>query len=291
MGFQINIPTITKSLLASGLLVSQVACATDQPKWSNNNPAPYQSSHYYQDNNNPISIEVVDDSGRSFTKHQYRNNYKSHRAYLEAKKGQNYNLKVHNRSNKRIAVVIAVDGRNIISGKKSNLQNNERMYVLGPYKTATYKGWRTGQNKVNRFYFTDSGNSYAAAWGDHSAMGVIAAAVYEEKAPEYQPDYYSNKVAPSAKRRSATAEKAGTGYGREEHSASVRVNFRPKSAVAAKYFYKYEWRKTLCEHNVIQCQPTYYNKPDNRFWPYDSYNNNRGNGAYAPPPPTRFHWK
>ncbi len=274
------------ALLLTGMLLSQVACATDQYGWENNDHHSPQYTQPYENRYNPVRIEIIDDHGRSFAKHQHRNGYKSHRAYLEAKKGKNYKLRVRNQTNKRIAIVIAVDGRNIISGKKSNLKNHERMYVLGPHQSATYKGWRTGKNRVNRFHFTASGDSYAAAWGDHSAMGVIAAAVYEEKPQrQYSSDYYSNKVAPQAKRRSAS-EAAGTGYGREEHSASVRVNFRPKSTVAAKYFYKYEWRETLCKHNVIQCHSNYYNKPDNRFWP----NNDRGHGAYAPPPP-RYNWK
>lgn len=279
MGFH----SIKSAVLFAGLLVTQVACATDQPRWHDNYPSsplpPPPTQPYYQAQG-PISIDIVDDSGRSFAKYQYRNDYKTYRAYLEAKKGQRYKLRVRNRTGKRIAVVIAVDGRNIISGKKSYLRNTERMYVLGPYQTATYKGWRTGKDKVNRFYFTSAGNSYAAAWGDRSAMGVIAAAVYEEK-PQYNSPNYLNKAVPQARRRSVLADEAGTGYGREEYSASVQVDFRPKATPSGKYFYKYEWRETLCQHNVIQCDPYYRNNSDNRFWPYDK----NGNGAYAPPPP------
>jgi len=35
---------------------------------------------------------------------------------------------------------------------------------------------RSAQDKINRFYFTDVPDSYAAAFGDESAMGVIAVA-------------------------------------------------------------------------------------------------------------------
>ncbi len=270
---------IKSAALFAGLLLTQVACATDRPVFDDSYLPPVPSTQPYYQQQGPISIDIVDDSGRSFNKYQYRDNYRTYRAYLEAKKGQRYKLRVHNRTGKRIGVVIAVDGRNIISGKKSYLRNNERMYVLGPYQSAVYKGWRTGQNKVNRFYFTSSGDSYAAAWGDHSAMGVIAAAVYEEQ-PQYNSPNYLNKAAPQARRRSVQADEAGTGYGREEYSASVRVDFRPKATAVGRYFYKYEWRETLCKHGVIQCG--YYRKPsDNRFWSYDR----QGNGAYAPPPP------
>ena len=277
------------TLILTSLLLTH-AIAADRSKWTSHN---YNNNSYYQPNHDqysPISIDIIDEQGRRYSKHQQNNRHKTYRAYLEAKKGQRYKLRVSNRTNKRIAVVIAVDGRNIISGKKSNLRNNERMYVLGPYKSATYKGWRTGQNKINRFYFTSAGDSYAGAWGDHSAMGVIAAAVYEEKHqyPQYHSKrpHKSNSMAPQAKRSSPAAE-AGTGYGREEYSASVRVKFRPKSATAWKYFYKYEWRETLCTHGVIQCSPPAYYQPENRFWPYDQL----GQEAYAPPPPRYYNWK
>ncbi len=104
----------------------------------------------------------------------------SHRSYVEARKGERYGIRIRNNTAGRIAVVVAVDGRNIISGKMSHLRGEERMYVLSPYESATYEGWRTERDTVNRFYFTEPGDSYAAAFGDRSAMGVIAAAVYRE---------------------------------------------------------------------------------------------------------------
>lgn len=263
----------------SALLLSLSACATDQPRWSNPNPDNYPAP--YSEYSNPISIDIIDDNGQIFNKHQQRDNYKNHRAYVEARKGAHYKIRVRNRTNKRIAVVIAVDGRNIISGKKSYLRNTERMYVLDPYQSATYKGWRTGKNKVNRFYFTDAGDSYSAAWGDYSAMGVISAAVYKE-VPRYeaQVDYY--KKSTKARRGAMAAEEAGTGFGREEYSASRKVEFQPEQQHSGQYFFKYEWRNTLCQHEVLNCYNTPYNSGGNRFWPY----NTDGNGAYAPYPPS-----
>lgn len=271
------------AFLLTSALLPLTACASDRPWWEDEAPPAYSHSH-----EDPVSIEIVNDYGQRYNKHQPTDRYLTHRAYLEARKGEHYSIRVRNRTNKRIGIVIAVDGRNIISGKKSHLANNERMYVLGPHQSASYKGWRTGQDKVNRFYFTSAGDSYAAAWGDHSAMGVIAAAVYEEQ-DYYRPrrDYYERPaprvLAPQAKRApmAAADEATGTGYGRQEYSSSVRVEFKPKPGAAAKYFYKYEWRETLCKHNVIPCHPEYYHRNDNRFWPNDW----RGNGPYAPPPP------
>jgi len=78
------------------------------------------------------------------------------RAYAEAVKGAGYRLVVRNTLGCRVGLVIAVDGRNIISGAKSWLKNNERMYILGPGETQEYSGWRTGQDKVNQFYYGDN---------------------------------------------------------------------------------------------------------------------------------------
>ncbi len=36
----------------------------------------------------------------------------------------------------RVGVVIDVDGRNIITGKRSNLKSTEAMYIVNAYETA-----------------------------------------------------------------------------------------------------------------------------------------------------------
>jgi len=133
-----------------------------------------------------VEIEVIGDRGRSLSEYPLESEDRPgiYKAYLEAKRGQNYSIQIRNRTNQRVGVVVAVDGRNIISGARSELRSDERMYVLGPYQKETYEGWRTGKNRVNRFYFTDAGDSYSGAWGDYSAMGVIAVAAFREA---YQP--------------------------------------------------------------------------------------------------------
>ena len=79
------------------------------------------------------------------------------RAYVEAIRGERYSIRVRNHSPYRVGLVIAVDGRNIISGKKSFLQPQERMYILDPHGWGYYDGWRSSNNQVNTFYFTDAG--------------------------------------------------------------------------------------------------------------------------------------
>lgn len=199
------------------------------------------------------------------------------RAYAEAVKGDSYSIVVRNRLGRRIGVVVAVDGRNIISGARSELRNTERMYVLEPYGEGTFQGWRTDLNTVHRFYFTNVADSYAAAFGDESAMGVIAVAVYPEVPPPPADISQSPTAGPSAERakpspgRSA-AEDAGTGFGQSTRDVVRVVSFQPEAVAAERIFLKYEWHSSLCAKGVIRCDVA----PANRMW---------DNGGFAPHPP------
>ncbi len=233
-------------------------------------------------------VEVRTDNGRSLPLYPLAAGYPVRKAYAEAVKGDHYSVVIRNRLNRRIGVVVAVDGRNIISGKKSWLGNNERMYILGPYETGEYNGWRTGADRINRFFFTSAADSYAASFRDRSAMGVIAVAVYPE-VRRYEPwsgdspaDVYkgssAREAAPSARSK---AESAGTGYGREEYSPSRVVAFEAEASAVEKIFLKYEWRSTLCRKGIIHCGND--REPRNRMWD--------GDDGYAPPPGIYSRWQ
>src|SRR4030043_1342653 len=137
-----------------------------------------------------VDVRIISDSGDEFPKYRTypRVCQEGKCFYTEAVKGKRYSIQVANKSNRRIGIVIAVDGRNIIDGKKSDLKRNERMYIIGPYETNTFEGWRTGMDRTNRFTFTEQSNSYAEkVFADASAMGTIVLAVYGEKLPEAVP--------------------------------------------------------------------------------------------------------
>jgi len=210
------------------------------------------------------------------------------KVYAEAVKGEEYKIVVSNLLPRRVGLVIAVDGRNIISGKKSWLKNSERMYILGPHETGEYRGWRTSSDRVNRFYFTDAADSYASAFGDKSAMGVIALAVFPERERHVSPappadisrerSGGATPQAPQAKRAptDSALESAGTGFGGDDYSPSRLVAFEPESQAIETILIKYEWRSTLCRMGVTPCgipEP-----PENRLWEEE---------GYAPPPPWR----
>jgi len=229
-----------------------------------------------------VEVRIVSDNGTEFAKYRaypgcrQQGNF----FYVEAVKGDRYSIEVSNKSGSRIGVVIAVDGRNIISGQKSDLKRNERMYIIGPYETNTFEGWRTGMDRTNRFYFTEQSDSYAEkVFNDASAMGTIALVVHREKLPEIVP--YSDQpslmnespagAAPSASSENRSAgkaklqkdEEAGTGFGETTYSLARVVQFEPEHAPAERIILKYEWRPELCRKGIIGCGPK------NRFWPDD----------------------
>lgn len=236
----------------------------------------------------PVSIEIVDANGQVFREFPVNTRDGALRSYLQAEKGARYQVRVRNATGERLGLVIAVDGRNIINGAKSELSGSEPMYVLAPYGTQEYAGWRANLDAINEFYFTDWSDSYADAFGDRSARGVIAVAVYGELAPPrpvYQPyderERSANSAgspaasAPSSARSDSAAEKsAGTGYGDRRTDHAVQVEFVARPNADSRHFIKYEWRETLCHKHLIECAEK------NRFWDESTL-------GFAPPPPGR----
>ena len=234
-----------------------------------------------------IDIEIISDNGGIFSTIPHKN-YRTGgtqitKTYLEARKGENYSILIRNNTPDRVGVVIAVDGRNIITGKKSFLNNNEMMYIVAPYSTTKLEGWRTDQDTVHRFYFTDTKDSYSVrTFGDTSAMGVIAVSAFREK--ERHELRYEGKIqkekapAPSAgapARESAKryeSDAAGTGFGDEKYAPVTKVEFEPEGTPFKKILVKYEWREFLCRKGLLKC----YSEERNRLW---------NEAEYAPYPP------
>jgi hypothetical protein len=241
--------------------------------------------------NDLVEVSVISDT------HGDLNKFRLHRAglrdgeyyYLEAFKGDRYSIQITNKTDRRLGVVVAVDGRNIVSGARSTLVSKEGMYLLDAFQSQAYDGWRASMTNTNRFYFTDQPDSYAEkVFSDGSAMGTIAVAVFEEIMPPPQVMYRSHEMnnagkdrgpsfadtaPPSARAKAESASQAGTGFGETTYSPVQLVDFKPRGASSQKVVLKYEWRDTLCKMGVVSC------KPKNRLWPVD-----RNPGGFAPIP-------
>lgn len=223
-----------------------------------------------------LEVEFVSDRGDTFFALPYKEIEQGRtqviKRYLEARKGENYSIVIRNNTSERVGVVIAVDGRNIITGKKSYLKNHEMMYIIDPYGYARYEGWRTDNDTVHRFYFTDVKDSYSMrTFNDSSAMGVIAVAAFREKE---RPQLYfdrqmSKEKAPAAAQaplrgesKKSESDATGTGFGDEKYSPVVRVEFEPENIPFETMLVKYEWRETLCKKGLLNCRP----EAKNRMW-------------------------
>lgn len=104
------------------------------------------------------------------------------RRYLQAFAGRNYSLVLKNNTGKRVAVVLAVDGLNVLNGEITSLSSREPMYVLDAFETATIRGWRTSLNEIRRFNFVDERRSYAERTGQaNSDMGWIRVVSFKEQ--------------------------------------------------------------------------------------------------------------
>jgi hypothetical protein len=119
------------------------------------------------------------------------------RYYVVGTPGNEYRVRVRNRTGADILAVVSVDGVNAVSGETANW--DQTGYVLGPRQGFDVKGWRKSLERVAAFFFTDHRNSYAARTGRPDNVGVIGVAVFRRKAePEARLDRPSARHEPAA---------------------------------------------------------------------------------------------
>jgi len=104
------------------------------------------------------------------------------RHYFEAFAGRNYSVVLRNNTARRVGVLLTVDGLNVVNGAMTSQSSGEPMYVLGPWESATIRGWRTSLDEVRRFVFVDERRSYASRTGQaNSDMGWIRVLAFREQ--------------------------------------------------------------------------------------------------------------
>lgn len=227
------------------------------------------------------------------------------RSYFQAFRGQNYSLLLHNNSNRRVGVLIAVDGLNVISGERSGLSRNEAMYVLDPYEETTINGWRTSLDEVRRFVFVDEEHSYAErtnqANGDLGWIRVLAfreqispwdqIRKYKEESRPYGGGSQPNEgpgldqapranaapqVAPEMSKSYADRQdesNPGTGWGDRKSDHVSRTNFRPEANPVDRITLRYEYARGLAQLGI------HVRQRGDRTWERD-----RGELGFAKPP-------
>jgi hypothetical protein len=225
------------------------------------------------------------------------------RSYFQAFQGRNYSLLLHNNSGRRVGVLIAVDGLNVINGERSNLSRNEAMYVLDPYEETTINGWRTSLDEVRRFVFVDEDRSYAERTGQSNGdMGWIRVLAFQEqRSPwEYLRKYRDDggrlndgpsldqaprskssapqmqgAPSPEAQMYGNRAEESnpGTGWGDRQQDHVNRTRFNPEASPVDRITLRYEYARGLAQLGI------HIRSNRDRTWERE-----RGEMGFAKPP-------
>ena len=189
----------------------------------------------------PVALALVDDGGARLP------TYPRHgRTWVLGHAGQRYRVRLSNRSDRRVLVVLSVDGVNAVSGQTA--ATSQGGYVLGPWQTAEIDGWRKSLQESARFYFSDLHDSYAARTRRPDNVGVVGIAVFAERSPvmALPPPVASRTAADAAETASAESaapvaqQRIGTGHGERSWSpvsatAFVRASRHPVQVSELRY--------------------------------------------------------
>ena len=135
-----------------------------------------------------VDLKVVDrDTGQTLQVWRHHG-----RLFVAGDPGRRYALRVTNRSNGRVLVVMSVDGVNILSGDTADYDQDG--YVFDPHESYDLTGWRKTDTEVAQFVFAPLPQSYAARTGRPADVGVIGIAAFREKpAPPPPPVVSENR--------------------------------------------------------------------------------------------------
>lgn len=187
--------------------------------------------------------------------------------YVEALRGREYGVRLTNRTDRRIAVALAVDGLNSIDAKTTAARQASK-WVLGPHETITINGWQTSSTDARRFFFTTEERSYGAWLDKVENLGVIEAVVFRERVQRIAPDPIpgrrsagasapADRARPSAPTEQESAEKsdaddlAATGIGRRIDHRVRRVHLDLEDRPVAHVRLRYEYRQQLVHLGVL----------------------------------------
>jgi hypothetical protein len=203
----------------------------------------------------PLHLEVRVD-GRPLPIHAHHGT-----CYIEAEKGREYAIILHNRSSRRIAVALSVDGLNTIDAKHASARQSSK-WVLDPWRRVEISGWQVSRENARRFYFTTEDDSYGAALGRTENLGLISAAVFQEE--ECRPDPVvqvpgAKRAAPAegeARQKSRACEEtlgdyAATGMGRQVEHRVRRVKLELEDRPCQLVNLRYEYRPALVKLGVL----------------------------------------
>jgi hypothetical protein len=230
----------------------------------------------------PYSVEVVmNGSSQPVYAH-------GGQSFVAGAYGSAYQIRVHNSSDRRIEAIVAVDGRDVITGQPVDPRRH-RGYIVGPYSATTVDGFRSSTASVATFRFATVPESYAWRTGTASGIGTIRVWVFEEEAPVvfHPPVMPWGAGAPRASRAApgagASAEAAppamGTEYGEARWSPVSYTTFQRRSRRADAHLdVRYNSYEMLAAAGIVA--PVHHPYPTPVCYGYGCVE-----PGFAPPPP------
>ncbi len=212
-------------------------------------------------------------------------------AFIAGAYGSAYQIRVHNRSGRRIEAIVAVDGRDVITGQPVNPRRH-RGYIINPHASTAIEGFRSSTASVAAFRFATIPQSYAWRTGTSWGIGTVRVWIYEENAPivRHQPIMpygtgrpRASRSAPGARGDAAEAapQAMGTEYGEQRWSPVSYTTFQRRSRRAnARLGLRYNSYEMLASAGIIA--PVYHPYPTPVCYGYRC-----GQPSFAPPPPPR----
>jgi hypothetical protein len=292
---------ITRSAAIAALLLTGVLGAAQADDYRTL-PARASRPHFQADGNLvDVGIRVDGQNAPMFWKPG-----RFDRHYFQAHKGKNYAIVLRNNTGRRVGVLIAVDGLNVVNGELSGLSHNEPMYVLDAHEEAVIRGWRTSLSDVRRFVFVDEERSYAERTNQSNGdLGWIRVHAFREVQPwlgwdtrkfkddlgrnrsEYRGSRPEGKAQESEQRMDAAPPSAesraqlegsrdesgnpGTGWGEKRHDPVRQTEFRAERNAIDQIVMRYEYLSGLRALGIFPSR--------NRTWDRDN-----GNLGFAQPP-------
>lgn len=201
------------------------------------------------------------------------NLYLRGRRYVEAVRGAEYELKIRNPLNVRVAVALFVDGLNTIDARRTSAEKAVK-WVIEPYGTLTVSGWQMSDSRARRFYFTTESDSYAAKIGQPADFGNITAVFFREKERyivKPQPRIYKDDdISTESKRKESVPnesnkagaadstaccpprdEQAATGIGRDVRNDVEWIDMKLEERSTATVTVRYEYRSSLVRMGIL----------------------------------------
>lgn len=229
--------------------------------------------------------------------------------FVAGELGERYAIRIENDSNERVEVVVAVDGRDVVSGKLADA-TRQRGYVVQPFGSVVIDGFRRSHDHVAAFRFTDVEDSFSGRMGSGHQAGNITVAVFREQASTRPMKQIARGGASTESKRSADAgatpapksaapstsraapmrdhrrgEKLGTQFGETMVSRVVEVPFvrRAHKTPDQRLAVQYDSAERLVARGVpIDFAIARPIQVDDRSWP-----SAQTDGRFTAPPPRR----